>query len=198
MNLGPQHFGNSCHTGCHRRATTDGMVHAKIMFQIGENREQAGALKGRHAEVLRLKCESQTHSGVAEITAKFTIDAGPWSKPRKQANDTPTKQIPPTVKGHLQARPKSLEFPTIFFHELHIAGGISRGKSGDFVLHALNLRGNIQRRTVTVDQPVQRIEANEFDLVIEIPPDTRENLTQDARVQEKRRSQIEAEALQVE
>ena len=59
------------HRRRHRGAAADRMKNAVLVFEKGENREQARAAERRHAEVFRLEGKRQTNARVGKEAAQY-------------------------------------------------------------------------------------------------------------------------------
>src|SRR6478609_10769360 len=93
------------------------MPHAELVFQEGQDREEARAIEGGHAQVLRLKRESEANTRVAEVASEFAIERPPRPQKRELLHELPGKEIAPAEERPFEGRSEGFELGAILSQE---------------------------------------------------------------------------------
>ena len=172
-----------------------GVPHAVLVFEEGEDREQARAAEGRHAEVLRLKAEGQADARVLEVALQLLINGAERPSPGRRGEGLLGEQVPPAVEGALEHRAEGLELASVVGHVALELRGVALGETRDLSAHPRDVWGAAELAARAIDQVVLGIEAGHGDLCPQITPYARVDLLEHLRVEEEGGSEIEAEAL---
>ncbi|CAN5528793.1 hypothetical protein BH20VER1_BH20VER1_17080 [soil metagenome] len=114
---------------------------------------------------------------------------------REEPEEACLEDAAPAVKRALEAGLHQLQFLAILLEETRKTGGVGGSNGGDLPLHGGDVRGAIKLSAATEDEAVLWIEPHQFHLLGEGGAGRAHDLFEHARVEEKRRAEVEAESL---
>ena len=114
---GAQLLGRAGHRLGDRAAAADGMIDAVLVLQERQDREQAGAVERRHAQVLRLERHGQPDPRVVEVAAQLAVERQPGPEQRKHLQQLRREQVAPAQEGRFQDAPELVHLDPIVVQE---------------------------------------------------------------------------------
>ena len=113
----------------HRAAAADRVKDAVLVFEEGQDREQARALERRHAEILRLEREGEPHARVGEVAPQILVDAreGPERRQRRQHGGR--HEVERARERLLEHRPEAFELVAVVVEEAADLRGIAPARA---------------------------------------------------------------------
>ncbi len=105
--LHAQLFRDASHGAGDCAAAADRVEDAVLVFQEGEDGEEAGAAEGRHAEVLGLKGEAEADALIFEVHLEIAVEGFPGSEQRKELEHVRLGEVAPAFEGGLEEGEKA-------------------------------------------------------------------------------------------
>src|SRR5687768_5876057 len=102
------------------------MEDAVFVFQEGENREKARALKRRHSEIFRLEGKCEPHPRVFKIFSKVGFNREVRIYLRQQLQHPGIDHIPEPEESVLDTRAEQFKLPAVVRQKAAEARGVSR------------------------------------------------------------------------
>src|SRR5262249_2614587 len=143
---------NLRHGPSNRAASSQGMPDAVLVFEERQDREQAGTVEGRHAQVFRLKRECQPDARIAEIASQLALQRQPRPQDRQQPGHPPGENVAQSEERPLQTRAEARQLYAVVVKEPAEAGNVARSDSGNLPFHLGDIRGATKTAAAAEDE----------------------------------------------
>ena len=144
------------------------------------------------------KGEREADARIAKEAAEIGVHRLMRPEHREHLEQAHVDEVLPAEERRLQARLHALELGAILVEETAETRRVARRDRGDLLLHARDIRRRVQLAALAEDDAILRIEPHHFHLVAERRARRGEDFFEHARVEEKRRAEIELESVRLD
>ena len=194
LDFDAQALGNACHRSRDLAAATARVEHPVLVFEEAQDGEQRRAAERAHAQVFGLEAEGEPHARVREMRPQISIHAAIGPHQAQRLEHVEAEQVGFRAEGACQHGPEFLQLGAVLRHEPFKVARILRAELGDFLGHARHVGGGVDGDALLAieDQPIERIQADQVDLILKPRAAGLEDFGQDARIQEEGGPKVEA------
>ena len=192
-------FGDAGHTLAHTAQAANGVEDAVLVFEEGQHGEQAGAVEGRHTEVLRLEGHGQHQTVVVKEFHQVPCHRALRPKHTCDAHGSLGEQVGGTVPRLLQAGLRFVEFHSVVRHvTAEGVGVVVAGECSDALGHLIEVARAVELTALSENEPVIQVELVEVEFVMGVQTDGLEDVLDHFGVVEEGRAEVEFEPVPVE
>jgi hypothetical protein len=170
------------------------MENAVLVFKEAQDGEEAGAAERAHPQVLRLEREGEAHARVAEVLGQVLVHRAVRPHQLQRAQHVEAEHVRGRGEGALQHRPEGLQLAPVLRQEGPQPARVARRQARDLGLHAVHVGRRVDALAALEHQAVLRVELPQLHFLLQRRATGREDLGQDARIQEKGGAEVEAVA----
>ena len=172
-----------------------GMEDAVLVLEKAQDGEQARAAERRHADIFGLEREREPNARIGEVAPQIAVDRGEGAQLRQGAQHLRGDEVAQAVERALEDRPESVQLGPVLGQETAQLAGIVRGYPGDLRSQPLRVGRHVERVALLEDDPIQRIEAPQLDMPVQVLAAGGKNLLQHPRVEKEGGAEVEMVAI---